>query len=400
MTFWGGAGIMLACVLARFLWAALRPKVSAPWASKATYQNQQAALARAAADGEVTADHLPELESDLARATLDDAAHETRAPFAVSAEERYGLGLLVIMILPIIAIPLYLKLGTPNLSSATAPPEHMTAVEMIKQLEARIEQAPQDPEPRLWLARVHMVGARYAEAVKVFEELNALAPDQPAIMLQFADALAMTHNGTIGDKALGLIHRAIELEPANVTGLWLAGVAADQAGKADQALDYLQRARRASLDADAESPTEELDNLIAEIESRHGVKSASPPVATAGATAPASITVEVSVDATQVAGLPPDSVVYVLAKAVTGPPMPLAVKRLRLAELPQRVTLDDSLAMAPQFKLSSATEVIVTARVSRSGEPIAHSGDVEGKSAPLAVGPAATVAITIDTKIP
>ena len=81
-------------------------------------------------------------------------------------------------------------------------------------------------------------------------------------------------------------------------------------------------------------------------------------------------------------------------------PMPLAVKRLSASELPVTVVLDDTLAMAPTARLSSATEVDVIARISQQGQPVAASGDLEGKQAGVAVGPDAAVAITIDRLLP
>ncbi len=262
-----------------------------------------------------------------------------------------------------------------------------------------LDRAPIDPEPRLWLARVYMASAQYAEAVRVFEALNALVPDQPAVLLQYADALAMTHNGVLAGKATELIHRALVLEPENVTGLWLAGVAADAAGKAPEALAYLRRARQAS--ATTELPTAELDALISEVETRSRLKieAVSGRVTAKEVPVAAGIAVNVRVDQAMVADLPPDTVVFVLAKALNGPPMPLAVKRLSLRELPLTITLDDSLAMAPQFKLSTAEQVMVTARISRGGEPIAHAGDIEGTAGPLRVGIDTSVNITINAVI-
>jgi cytochrome c-type biogenesis protein CcmH len=284
--------------------------------------------------------------------------------------------------------------------AATGPAAHLNPAEMVAQLQARIALAPNDPEPRLWLARVYMAGAQYAEAVTVFEALAKIMPDQPEILLQYADALAMAARGTIGAQATALIQRALKIDPDNMTGLWLAEVAADQAGNAGQALDYLRRARRAS--AGSETPTTDLDAFIKEIETRSGLRaevgddtSAPPPAANT-----ASISVAVSVDPAAAAGLAPESIVFVLAKAVNGPPMPLAVKRLTLGELPQHITLDDSLAMAPQFKLSGVEQVMVIARISRSGEPIAHTGDVEGKAGPLKVGVDTAVKIVINTPVP
>ena len=66
--------------------------------------------------------------------------------------------------------------------------------------------------------------------------------------------------------------------------------------------------------------------------------------------------------------------------------MPLAAFRLQVKDLPMDFRLDDSMAMAPQAKISSASEVIVTARISKSGDPIPKSGDLEGSSAAVKPG--------------
>ena len=398
MTFWTGAGIILLVVLTRFLWISLRTPRAPTRTATDVYQAQREALALAAADGEIAAAHLPGLEHELARATLQDAARERAAPRPPSQAERYGLSLLVLLLLPAVTVPVYLKFGSPNPPGAD-PANHLSAPEMVSQLQARIDRAPNDPEPRLWLARVYMASGQYAEAVRVFEALNALVPDQPAVLLQYADALAMTHNGVLAGKATELIHRALVLEPENVTGLWLAGVAADEAGRAPEALAYLRRARQAS--ATTELPTAELDALISEVETRSRLKieAVAGRATVKGVPVAAGIAVNVKVDQALVADLPPDTVVFVLAKALNGPPMPLAVKRLSLRELPLTITLDDSLAMAPQFKLSTADQVMVTARISRGGEPIAHAGDIEGTAGPLRVGIDTSVNITINAVI-
>lgn len=400
MTFWIGAGLILLIVLTHLLWISLRARPTPRGTTNEGYQAQRESLAQSAADGEIAAVHVPGLEHELARATLEDAARAGAAPRPVSGVDRYGLGLLVLVLVPAIAIPVYLKFGSPNLPSAAALSDHLSPTDMVNQLQARIDRAPSDPEPRMWLARVYMASGLYGEAVQVFEALNALMPEQPTVLLQYADALAMTHNGVVTGKAQALIHRALVLDPDNVTGLWLAGVAADQAGKPQDALDYLRRARQ--LSTATEIPTAELDALIAEVETRVGFKTAArdSTVGQKAAAAAPSIAVDVTVDPALIADLPPETAVFVLAKAINGPPMPLAVKRLTLSQLPLIVTLDDSLAMTPQFLLSTAEQVRVTARISRRGGPIAQPGDIEGTAGPLTVGTDTSVNITIDTVIP
>ena len=396
MIFWTGAGLLLFAVLLRLLWASFRGQPSSTRAGVARYQSQTYALSQAATNGEIADIHLAGLKTELARAILEDAAREPPAPAPASRLERYVLGLLVLIILPATAIPLYLHFGTPNLPNASTAAAHLTPEDMIALLQTKIERAPQDPEPRMWLARVYMANSRYAEAVKVFDTLNTLAPKQPAILLQFADALAMAQGGSLSGRATTLIQQALALEPTNMTGLWLAGVAADQSGKPREALDYLSKAKAAAVGTEA--PTAELDALIAEVEARSGLKAPTPvAVAVAVASTTPQVEISVSADPSLTAALPADTAVFVLAKAVDGPPMPLAVKRLALRELPKRITLDDSLAMSPQHTLSSAKNIILIARISLSGQPLARPGDIEGRAGPLKLEDAHIVKIRLDT---
>ncbi|MHB1141884.1 MAG: c-type cytochrome biogenesis protein CcmI/CycH [Sulfuricaulis sp.] len=91
----------------------------------------------------------------------------------------------------------------------------------------------------------------------------------------------------------------------------------------------------------------------------------------------------------------PDDVVFIFARPATGPRMPLAIVRKQVRDLPVTVALDDSQGMSPQMKLSTAPEVVVVARVTKSGMADARDGDLEGVSAPVASGTRA-ISISID----
>ena len=92
--------------------------------------------------------------------------------------------------------------------------------------------------------------------------------------------------------------------------------------------------------------------------------------------------------------------VFVFARAASGPPMPLAIQRLTVGQLPATITLDDSNGMLPNMKLSDFPQVVIGARISRSGDPIAHSGDWQTFSPPVDVKRKEAIALTIDQSVP
>jgi cytochrome c-type biogenesis protein CcmH len=91
--------------------------------------------------------------------------------------------------------------------------------------------------------------------------------------------------------------------------------------------------------------------------------------------------------------------VFVFARAAEGPRMPLAILKRSVGELPLSFTLDDSMAMTPEFKLSKFPSVVVGARVSKSGNATPQSGDLEGLSAPLS-GRSSGIEVQIDSVRP
>ena len=88
------------------------------------------------------------------------------------------------------------------------------------------------------------------------------------------------------------------------------------------------------------------------------------------------------------------------SQAASGPPMPLAIQRMQAAQLPATVTLTDGMGMLPNMKLSQFPQVVIGARVSKSGNAIAQSGDLQTLSKPLAVTTTAPVELTIDQVVP
>ena len=96
----------------------------------------------------------------------------------------------------------------------------------------------------------------------------------------------------------------------------------------------------------------------------------------------------------------PDDAVFVFARAAEGPPMPLAVIRKTVRDLPLSVTLDDSLAMRPGLEISKFPKLILGARISKSGQATPQSGDIEGSLPGMTPEASKVYPITIDHKRP
>jgi cytochrome c-type biogenesis protein CcmH len=124
-----------------------------------------------------------------------------------------------------------------------------------------------------------------------------------------------------------------------------------------------------------------------------------PPVTTPPAAPKGGLRGEVTLAPAIAARASPTDTVFIFARAVEGPPMPLAVLRKQVKDLPVAFTLDDSMAMAPNLKLSGFAEVVIGARVSRAGNATPESGDLQGFSKPVRVG-ATGVSVVIDTEVP
>jgi cytochrome c-type biogenesis protein CcmH len=146
------------------------------------------------------------------------------------------------------------------------------------------------------------------------------------------------------------------------------------------------------LIADNPASTREIQGLLVTLEERD------PELAkTVASGSGARIKLQVDISSELKAKASPDTTVFVYAKAMQGPPMPLAVRKLKLGDLPVTLTLSDDDAMLPSMKLSSFDQVIVGARVSSSGNPVAQSGDFYTEvEAVDSASPPAQINLTID----
>ena len=219
-------------------------------------------------------------------------------------------------------------------------------------------------------------------------------------MVGWAESDSMDRKDHLIDgRSLALVERAVQLEPDNQRGLWLLGISQFQHDKyADAAATW--RRLQPLLDPGS-NVARTVTEQIAVAESRAGT--APTPQATqisadasATTTTSPSLSIEINVAPALKSKLATGDVLFVYALAEQGPPMPLAVAKLPADTWPARVTLTDSMAMTPSMNLSSAKRVFVGARISKSGQPAAQAGDLEGDAGLVDTNQHAPVAITID----
>lgn len=363
-----------------------------------------------------------ELEMRAAEdALLPDDAPPPAAPQAQAPSR--GLGIALAALLPVAAFGLYFWLGNPAVLTAIAnAPEGVRAAQgapgaqaeptpeeiagMIQTIEARTRSHPDDGAAWEALAMANVLVARWPEAVQAYEKAHQLLPQKPSVLVGYAESLAMSANQVLTGRPIELVNQALRLDPAHTKGLELAVIHAYQTQNYTQAIAYIDRlSRQAPPDSDyAREVMAMRDDAQRRALALAGGATAG---AGAGATAaaqpapaPAAAGISGRVDVAE--ALKPrigaQATLFVLARSAAGGP-PLAAARVPLGPMPLAFRLDDSMAMMPGRLLSGEREVVLVARISASGNPIAQPGDLEGRLEGVRVG-AEGVRLVIDRVLP
>jgi cytochrome c-type biogenesis protein CcmH len=322
----------------------------------------------------------------------------------------------IALLLPAIAILLYRYIGDPRALDAaalTAPVDHGQNMEQaIADLAAKLKQNPDDIEGWTLLGRAYEATGHFAEARDALGHAHDLAPNDPDITVAYAQELAMASDTRrIEGEPRALIEAVLKAAPDNERGLWLLGISEYQAKRYDSAIAaWKHMIAVLPKDSDiAPSVQEQIAQAEAERDGRApppeaGIAPAATAAANDGTAAAAEagprLQVEVALDPKFKDKLSPQDVLFVYAKAANGPPMPLAIQRMSANKLPVAIALTDGMGMLPNMKLSQFPQVVIGARVSKSGNAIAQSGDFQTLSPPLAVSTSTPIKLTIDQIVP
>jgi cytochrome c-type biogenesis protein CcmH len=393
-----------------------QPDIAREASNVAILRDQLAELDRDVAAGVIARDQYDAARRELEQRVIEESQvlrDKGAQPMRGGAKFAVALGAVV----PVIAAALYFALGNPSALDpatqvATAPEHDVSGQqmnEMIAKLAARLEKEPDNATGWVMLARSYYAMGRMTEASRAFERAIALVPDDAELLADYADAAAATEN-TLDGKAKGLIERALEADPKQWKALALAGTAAFNRKDYATAVSYWERTKQSV--PPTSSLAQSIDSSIAQARELGGLKassSAAPaapsdskPTMKAAAPAPlpgASVAGEVKVSPSLAASVAPTDTVFVFARPAQGPKMPLAIFRLQAKDLPAKFNFDDSMAMTPDMKISNQAEVVIGARVSKSGQAMPQSGDLEGLSQPVKIG-ASGVAVVIDRTLP
>ncbi len=391
MSFWLTLAALAALAVALLLLPLRRRQRDTPAASDDQLRRLREFEADVAAD-DIDPAIAPALRAELERAVLEALPTSDEAP-STRRRSRVVLALLCLAA-PLAALGLYWQLGSPELAMFSASHPHLdwgkqaTSIDyFVGRVRERLATAPDDAEAWALLARTEMELGHYGEALAAAESLNLLRPAQPAAMLLLVDALLMNGGDEHHSRAQALTAKVLSMAPNNPTALVMKGMFQQQEGDRASALATLQQAL--ALTAEDSPLHAEIEQLI----SRNGgaVQAAAPK---------AQVKVSVSLAPALAAQAAPGDALFIAARAVDGPPMPLAVSRHTVAELPLTLTLDDSMAMVPGHSLADVQQFYVVARVSHAGTATASAGDLEGKSATLSVKDAPHIKLSIDRVLP
>jgi cytochrome c-type biogenesis protein CcmH len=303
------------------------------------------------------------------------------------------LGAVMVVVVTGVAMGLYSRIGTPTIDAAEA--EISNVEEMVKSLDARLQDNPDDLEGWKMLGRSYVHIGNPAKAIAAFEKAVALeGSENAATLISLGEALLMNDQAAIGRRAGQLFESGLALEPDNPRALFYAGLAAAERGDVARAADRWE----ALL---AQSPPAEIEGILRQrIAQWRGIPAANAEQATESvpdAVPLVSIDIKVGEQAAAVIG--PASSVFVIARDPSQPSPPLAVARHTAGELPMLVSMSDADAMIPGRILSAYESLEIIVRVSASGQPVAQTGDWYGQSI-VRPKQSNSVAIVIDRQVP
>ena len=328
---------------------------------------------------------IEELEYSLIKDNKNTDILDSKLYFS-NMESKKTISIILLLVIPVFVISVYSFIGTPNsieklvlvsdLKNTKSDSEKLVSVEqMLKRVERRLLDDPNNSDDWLMLANSYVVLKRYPEAIRALENLYRLKGDDPSLLFRYADVLAMANSGIFAGKPSELIKKALQLDPQNTMGLWLAGLVAYEEGEVKKAINYWE-----NVLPKLEIGSEEEKNIRKYIEFAKENNNISiqnnDSITQEKIEYSLKLSIELSPNFTNINK---NKAVFIYAKPINSPNnMPIIVLRKTVADLPLIVEMNDSMSMLPSNKLSDYKSVQVLARISNSGNAKSEKGDLIG----------------------
>ena len=407
LLFWTAAALLLLIAIAFILPPLLKtpaPENNSEAGREAHYRQRLQEIETELEQGLISPAQAGAIKRQAQHALLD--WDKNKQPAATADKGRAGALITIAAFIPLFAIGLYHYLGQPEaiarmtfisgFQEAATETERRAALDnMLAQLERRLADQPgnraEEIEGWLMLANSYSALQRYPEAARAAANLYRLKPDDPDILFRYADSLATANEGVFTGRPAELIQQGLASDPENPSGLWLAGLAAQQAGDNQGAIRHWER-----LLPQLEPGSAPAERLQQQLRLARGQAAA----ANTDVDDQVALRIEVSLLASLKQRARPDAALFIYATALTGPPMPIAIVRKKAGELPVEVQLDDASAMLPGSTLSNHAEVQLIARISNSGNARPQSGDLIGRVNTIATRHKEVIRLVIDKQAP
>ena len=274
-------------------------------------------------------------------------------------------------------------------------PDPVRAREMVRLIEARLADEPEQLQYWFFLARVQMDLNDFAQAVNAYQQVLQRDSSSAMVMAELAQAMFLRDGNKMSPPISDLVEKVLKLEPDNTTALGLAGI--DAFGKKDyvNAIKYWEHTvKLTGQDSPGSQALMSGIERAATLYFAEGGTEASLAAARAGRQLAINVSLGDGVDAD------PNQIVFVYARAWQGAKMPLAITRVQVSELPKQVVLTEAMAMTPAMSLGSVDNIEVVARISQDGTAAAKAGDWQGSFGPVDMQSVPSdLSVTIDQKV-
>jgi cytochrome c-type biogenesis protein CcmH len=363
-------------------------------------------------------EHYDIAKSDLERSLIDDL--EDHKDIILKRSNK-ALPIFLLLALPVVAVFTYIQLNNglvslnPEFEKQMASQQNsqgmgnntgnMPAIEdAIADLEKKLKQDPDNLEGWRMLGRSYLVSKQFKDAVDAYAKANELANGaNPDVLVSYGEAKGFAANNTFDESSMQLFIKALKIDPGNERGLWYAGLAAYQLGDFKGSVNHLETLLEKVPNDQVEVRTA-LVKYLNDAKQKAGIEitqtESETSVNQTQSFSNACITVNVTMSDELLKNFVNSDTLFIYARAMNGPKMPLALVKMTAGELPTTVTLDDSVSMMPSTTLSSMEQVEVIARISKSGQAVMQSGDLLGSAQSVKTDQSEIVNIVISELVP